>query len=62
MSPAAFLEVGMAKSGEGCGFFANNSFVRICEGLDQFSIKGEAEKAALLKYVTSVPRIHGLAF
>ena len=55
MSPSAFLEAGMAQTGEGNGFFVNNSFVRICEGLDQFSIKGEAEKAALLKYI---PLLH----
>ncbi|KAL5506966.1 CEX1 [Sanghuangporus vaninii] len=51
MAPAGFLEAGMAQTGEGCGFFANNIFVRICEGLDQFSIKGEAEKAALLRLI-----------
>ena len=49
MAPAGFLEAGMAQTGEGCGFFANNTYVRICEGLDEFSIKGEAEKAALLR-------------
>lgn len=49
ISPAAFLETGMAQLGDGSGFFANNSFVRICQGLDQFSISGDAEKAALLR-------------
>ncbi|KAL5484849.1 CEX1 [Sanghuangporus weigelae] len=51
MAPAGLLEAGMAQTGAGCGFFANNIFVRICEGLDQFSIKGEAEKAALLRSI-----------
>lgn len=41
----------MAQTGDGHGFFANNKYVRICIGLDQFSLNGEAEKTALLKYV-----------
>ncbi|KAH8119599.1 hypothetical protein DFH11DRAFT_1565893 [Phellopilus nigrolimitatus] len=49
LSPAAFLEMGAAQTGDGNGFFANNSFVRICTGLDQFPLSGEAEKAALLR-------------
>ncbi|KAI5116981.1 hypothetical protein M0805_001592 [Coniferiporia weirii] len=49
LSPAAFLEMGMAETGDNNGFFANNSFVRICQGLDQFSLSGEAEKAILLR-------------
>ena len=53
LSPSAFLEMGMAQTGDGNSFFANNIYVRICTGLDQFSLSGEADKAVLLKYVSS---------
>ena len=51
-SPKHFLAIGMAESpGEGSGFFANNKLVKICLGLDNFSLGSEAEKAVLLRSV-----------
>lgn len=50
MSPKQFLELGMAQTaGEGSGFFANNSLVIVCAGLDNFNIASEGEKTALLR-------------
>ncbi|KAJ3569627.1 hypothetical protein NP233_g4935 [Leucocoprinus birnbaumii] len=40
-----FLELGMADT----GFFATNRLVKVCLGLENFSIESEAEKNALLK-------------
>ena len=57
MTPATLLEIGMAQTGDGHGFFANNKFVQMCTGLDQYSIIGEAEKAVLLKYATSTSSV-----
>ena len=36
--------------GDGAGFFADNRLVKVCAGLDNFNIAGEAEKNNLLKY------------
>jgi SCY1-like protein 1 len=53
ISPKQFLAIGMAESpGEGSGFFANNKLVKICLGLDNFSLANESEKATFLRYVS----------
>ncbi len=50
MSPAAFLEMGMAQTGgETAGFFVNNRLVKLCVGLDNFSLSNDAEKTVLLR-------------
>ncbi|TDL22586.1 ARM repeat-containing protein [Rickenella mellea] len=50
LSPAAFLETGLAESGgEGTGFFATNRLVKICAGLDNFNLGSESDKTALLR-------------
>lgn len=52
LSPVAFLEAGMSTTGgDGHAFFANNKFVKLCSGLDQFSLSSEAEKTNLLRCV-----------
>ena len=54
MTPKQFLDLGMAQTaGEGSGFFANNSLVIVCAGLDNFNIASEGEKTALLRLVHS---------
>lgn len=40
-------------AGDGSGFFSNNRLVKVCGGLDNFSLNNEAEKVALLRYVRS---------
>jgi SCY1-like protein 1 len=51
MSSHNFLAVGMAETaGEGSGFFINNRLVKICMGLDNFSLGSETEKNTLLRY------------
>ena len=50
LTPKHFLELGMAEvTGESSGFFANNRLVKVCAGLDNFSLGSESEKALLLK-------------
>ncbi|KAI0093158.1 ARM repeat-containing protein [Irpex rosettiformis] len=50
LTPKGFLEFGMAQTaGDGSGFFANNSLVKVCAGLDSFNISSESEKTALLR-------------
>ncbi|KAH9945690.1 armadillo-type protein [Amylocystis lapponica] len=50
MTPKNFLELGTAETaGDGAGFFANNRLVKVCSGLDNFSLGSEAEKSALLR-------------
>ncbi|KAL4074349.1 armadillo-type protein [Scleroderma yunnanense] len=50
ISPKTFLDVGMAETaGDGSGFFSNNRLVKVCGGLDNFSLNNEAEKVALLR-------------
>ena len=52
LTPKGFLELGMAQTaGDGSGFFANNSLVKVCAGLDSFNISSESEKTTLLRYV-----------
>ncbi|KAG6328916.1 hypothetical protein ID866_10173 [Astraeus odoratus] len=36
-------------NGEGSGFFSNNRLVKVCSGLDNFSVNSEADKATLLR-------------
>lgn len=45
LNSKGFLELGMAET----GFFAANRLVKVCLGLENFSIESEAEKNALLK-------------
>lgn len=45
LNTKGFLDLGMAET----GFFATNRLVRVCLGLENFSIESEAEKNALLK-------------
>ncbi|KAH7908980.1 hypothetical protein BJ138DRAFT_1067846 [Hygrophoropsis aurantiaca] len=47
MTPKTFLENGMAESGD--GFFVKNRLVKVCAGLDNFSLAGEAEKSSFLR-------------
>lgn len=50
LTPKDFLEIGMAQTaGEGSGFFANNRLVKVCSGLDNFSLGSEGEKTTLLR-------------
>ncbi|KAF9242051.1 hypothetical protein BU15DRAFT_44386 [Melanogaster broomeanus] len=50
MTAKNFLDVGMAETaGEGSGYFSGNRLVKVCGGLDNFSLGSEAEKAALLR-------------
>lgn len=50
LTPKGFLELGMAETaGDGAGFFAHNSLVKVCAGLDSFNISSESEKNALLR-------------
>lgn len=50
MTPKTFLDSGMVETaGESSGFFASNRLVKVCAGLDNFSLGSEAEKAALLR-------------
>ncbi|KLO19476.1 ARM repeat-containing protein [Schizopora paradoxa] len=50
LSASAFLEAGMSTvGGDGHGYFAKNKFVLLCNGLDQFSLSSEADKASLLR-------------
>lgn len=50
MSPKILLDIGMAESdGEGHGFFVNNRLVKVCAGLDGFTLGSESDKASLLR-------------
>lgn len=50
MSPKVFLDIGMAETaGEGSGFFSDNRLVKVCGGLDHFSLSSESEKEALIR-------------
>jgi len=52
MSPKNLLDIGMVESGgEGHGFFVHNRLVKVCAGLDGFTLSSESEKASLLRYV-----------
>ncbi|KAJ7072523.1 hypothetical protein C8F01DRAFT_1104261 [Mycena amicta] len=45
LTPNGFLGIGMAET----GFFANNRLVKVCLGLDNFSLSSESEKNVLLR-------------
>ncbi|KAG5652468.1 hypothetical protein H0H81_004876 [Sphagnurus paluster] len=45
LTPKGFLEIGMADT----GFFANNRLVKVCLGLDNFTLSSEAEKISFLR-------------
>jgi SCY1-like protein 1 len=50
MSPKNLLDIGMVESGgEGHGFFVHNRLVKVCAGLDGFTLSSESEKASLLR-------------
>ena len=50
MTPKTFLDTGMAETAsEGSGFFSGNRLVKVCAGLDNFSLGSEAEKVTLLR-------------
>ena len=50
MTPKALLDVGMAESlGENGGFFRGNGLFKICEGLGNFGLMADGERAALLR-------------
>ena len=50
MTPKTFLDAGMAETaGESLGFFCSNRLVKVCAGLDNFSLGSEAEKVTLLR-------------
>ncbi|KAG1719636.1 ARM repeat-containing protein [Suillus lakei] len=50
MSPKNLLDIGMAESGgEGHGFFVDNRLVKVCAGLDGFTLSSESDKASLLR-------------
>ncbi|KAG2029017.1 hypothetical protein BDR03DRAFT_846714, partial [Suillus americanus] len=52
MSPKNLLDIGMAESDrEGHGFFVHNRLVKVCAGLDGFTLSSESDKASLLRYV-----------
>jgi len=48
LNSKGFLDLGMAET----GFFATNRLVKVCLGLENFSIESEADKNALLKRVS----------
>jgi SCY1-like protein 1 len=45
MTAKDFLSIGMAEA----GFFATNRLIKICVGLDNFSLATEADKNHLLR-------------
>ncbi|KAG1766920.1 hypothetical protein EV702DRAFT_1148475 [Suillus placidus] len=50
LSPKNLLDIGMAESdGEGHGFFVHNRLVKVCAGLDGFTLSSESDKASLLR-------------
>ncbi|KZT04700.1 ARM repeat-containing protein [Laetiporus sulphureus 93-53] len=50
LTPQHFLELGMAETaGDGSGFFAKNRLVKVCSGLDNFSVGSESDRAALIR-------------
>jgi len=48
LNSKGFLDLGMAET----GFFATNRLVKVCLGLENFSIESEADKNTLLKRVS----------
>ncbi|KAF8256604.1 ARM repeat-containing protein [Lactarius quietus] len=52
MTPKALLDVGMAESlGESGGFFCGNRLFKICEGLGNFGLMSDGERATLLRII-----------
>jgi len=50
LTPKALLDVGVAESlGENGGFFKGNKLFKICEGLGNFGLMADGERAALLR-------------
>jgi SCY1-like protein 1 len=50
MSTQAFLDVGMSQTGGNeSGFYVNNPLVKVCQGLDNFNLANDAEKANFLR-------------
>lgn len=55
MTAQQFLDFGMAETaGEGSGFFGRNRLVKVCAGLENFSLGTEAEKNVLLRWAVSL--------
>src|SRR5260221_3644634 len=53
MTPKALLDVGMTESlGEDGGFFKANGLFKICEGLGNFGLMTDVERATLLRCAT----------
>lgn len=60
LTAAAFLAEG-GKAEDSKGYFGGNRFVRVGEGLESWGLKGEGERAELLRYARVVLRLSGLA-
>ncbi|KAH9062370.1 armadillo-type protein [Lactarius vividus] len=55
LTPKALLDVGMAESlGESGGFFGGNRLFKICEGLGNFGLMTDGERATLLRMIKDV--------
>ncbi|KAH9037090.1 armadillo-type protein [Lactarius pseudohatsudake] len=55
ITPKALLDVGMAESlGESGGFFGGNRLFKICEGLGNFGLMTDGERATLLRMIKDV--------
>ncbi|KAH9060345.1 armadillo-type protein [Lactarius deliciosus] len=55
ITPKALLDVGMAESlGESGGFFGGNRLFKICEGLGNFGLMTDGERANLLRMIKDV--------
>ncbi|KAH8997699.1 armadillo-type protein [Lactarius hatsudake] len=55
ITPNALLDVGMAESlGESGGFFGGNRLFKICEGLGNFGLMTDGERATLLRMIKDV--------
>jgi SCY1-like protein 1 len=51
MSTQVFLDLGVSTTGGAeAGFFANNPLVKVCQGLDNFGLASENERAGFLRY------------
>lgn len=44
-----FLDIGMAHTGEGAGFFLHNPLVTVCASLENFALSSESDKATFLR-------------
>lgn len=55
LTAKGFLDLGMSNTaGEGGGFFVDNRLVKVCAGLDGFTLSSEAEQNAMLRYQSRV--------